>query len=204
MKIRYLGHSSFLLIGSDKSVVTDPFSGIGYDMERVTCDYCTVSHGHFDHSAVNFVNARKIITDSEDGFAAIESYHDPKGGLERGKNKIFVFSVDGIKFCHMGDVGEYFSERLADEIGSPDVLFIPVGGNYTIDYREAIKYADAIKAKITVPMHYKTAKSNLDIDGVQPFLKHEKCVERVGEEIELTKETLPTEESVYVFDDKNF
>ena len=49
MNIEYLGHSAFLLKGENFSVVTDPFSGIGYEMKRVDCDYVLSSHSHFDH-----------------------------------------------------------------------------------------------------------------------------------------------------------
>ena len=153
MEIEYLGHSSFFLKGNEKSVVTDPFDGVGYAMKRVECDYCLVSHEHFDHCYTDGVKCRKIIRTSEDGFVVIDSYHDHNLGALRGKNRIFLFSVDGIKFCHMGDIGEYYSDRLIEEIGEPDVLFIPVGGNYTTDGKEAAKFAAAIKAKITVPMH---------------------------------------------------
>ncbi len=204
MKIEYLGHSSFYLQGFDKSVVTDPFNGIGFDMKRVTSDYCTVSHNHFDHNFTSGVNAKKIITASEDGFLSIDSYHDPRLGALRGENRIFIFEIDGIKFCHMGDIGEYFTDRLAEEIGDTDVLFIPVGGNYTIGGAEAAKYAQAIKAKITVPMHYKTKKSEIDISDASDFLRHMPNVVRVSNPIELAKETLPEYESVYVFADDNF
>ena len=104
----------------------------------------------------------------------------------------------------MGDIGEYYSDRLIEEIGEPDVLFIPVGGNYTIDGKEAAKFAAAVKAKITVPMHYKTKRSEIDIDGAEDFLMRMPNVIKVPEKIELTKETLPKFESVFVFDDKNF
>lgn len=204
MIIEYLGHSSFFLQGKDKNVVTDPFDGTGFDMKRVSCDYCTVSHNHFDHNFTAGVNAKKIITSSEDGFLAIESYHDPRLGALRGKNRIFVFEIDGIKFCHMGDIGEYFTERLVEEIGETDVLFIPVGGNYTIGGAEAAKYAQAIKAKITVPMHYKTKRSKIDISDASDFLRRMPGVTKVSNPIEITKETLPEYESVYVFADDNF
>ena len=204
MEIEYLGHSSFFLKGNEKSVVTDPFDGVGYAMKRVECDYCLVSHEHFDHCYMDGVKCRKIIRNSEDGFVVIDSYHDHNLGALRGKNRIFLFSVDGIKFCHMGDIGEYYSDRLIEEIGEPDVLFIPVGGNYTTDGKEAAKFAAAIKAKITVPMHYKTKRCEIDIDGAEDFLMRMPNVIKVPEKIELTKETLPKFESVFVFDDKNF
>lgn len=204
MEIEYLGHSSFFLKGNEKSVVTDPFDGVGYAMKRVECDYCLVSHEHFDHCYTDGVKCRKIIRNSEDGFVVIDSYHDHNLGALRGKNRIFLFSVDGIKFCHMGDIGEYYSDRLIEEIGEPDVLFIPVGGNYTTDGKEAAKFAAAIKAKITVPMHYKTKRCEIDIDDAEDFLMRMPNVIKVPEKIELTKETLPKFESVFVFDDKNF
>lgn len=203
MIIEYLGHSSFFLQGFTKSVVTDPFNGIGFDMKRVTCDYCTVSHNHFDHNFTAGVNAKKIITASEDGFLAIDSYHDPRLGALRGANRIFVFEIDGIKFCHMGDIGEYFTDRLVEEIGETDVLFIPVGGNYTIGGAEAAKYAQAIKAKITVPMHYRTKSSEIDISDAGDFLRRMPNVVRVSNPTELTKESLPEYDSVYVFADDN-
>ena len=78
-------------------------------------------------------------------------------------------------------------------------MFIPVGGTYTIDYMEAIKFAKAINAKITVPMHYKTKNCNIDIDGVENFLKRMPMVEKVGKTFELKRETLPDEPSVYYF-----
>ena len=202
MKIKYLGHSSFYLVGNDKSVVTDPFTDIGYDVERVEADYCTVSHEHFDHNYVEGVNAGKIIRTAGDGFLAIDSYHDSSLGRLRGKNTIFKFEVDGVTFCHLGDLGEYYSDSLVEEIGAVDVLFIPVGGTYTIDGREAAKFAQAIHAKITIPMHYKTQRSTLDISDATLFLRLVAGVEKVGNEIEITKNTLPQDPVVLMMSDK--
>ena len=48
-------------------------------------------------------------------------------------------------------------------------------------------------------MHYKTKNCNIDIDGVENFLKRMPMVEKVGKTIELKRETLPDEPSVYYF-----
>ncbi len=204
MRVTYLGHSCFLIEGKQKSVVTDPFSDIGYTVERVSADYCTVSHGHFDHSYTDGVDVKEIVTSPRPSFLAIKSYHDSNLGALRGENTIFKFEIDGVKFCHLGDLGEYFSADLVEEIGEVDVLFIPVGGTYTIDYKEAVKYANAINAKITVPMHYKTAKSTVDISGVEDFLRRMAGVERVAKSIEID-EYLDFEENVVLaFDSSEF
>lgn len=204
MKITYLGHSSFLIEGKEKSVVTDPFKDIGFDVERVSADYCTVSHHHFDHDNCDGVDVKKVVDKSTEGFLAIDSYHDANLGAKRGKNQIFKFKIDGITFCHLGDLGEYFSADLVEEIGLVDVLFIPVGGTYTIDAKEAVKFATAISAKITVPMHYRTNRSNIDIAPIGEFLRKMAGVERVANSIEITEDTLPNEPCVYAFNDEKF
>lgn len=203
MILKYLGHSSFFIGGRDKSVVTDPFNGIGYEIERVNAEFCTVSHNHFDHNYIRGVNVSTVVDKPCNGFLAIDSFHDSNLGSLRGKNTIFKFVVDGITVCHMGDIGEYYSDSLAEEIGETDVLLLPVGGKYTIDGKEAAVYTHNLHAKITIPMHYKTPKSNLDIDCVDKYLAciYNKVV-TAGEEIELNKDNLPFEPTVIVMNNK--
>ena len=35
-----------------------------------------------------------------------------------------------------------------------DILFIPIGGTYTCDYKEASTYVNKIKPKTVIPIHY--------------------------------------------------
>ena len=70
----------------------------------------------------------------------------------------------------MGDIGEECTVRLAEVIGSVNVLMIPVGGNYTIDAKQAKEYVDFIMPDIVIPMHFKTSRSQVDIDKVDEFL----------------------------------
>ena len=55
--------------------------------------------------------------------------------------------MDGVDLCHMGDVGEECTVRLAEVIGSVNVLMIPIGGNYTIDAKQAKEYVDINHAR---------------------------------------------------------
>lgn len=204
MKITYLGHACFLIEGNQKSVVTDPFKDIGYDLERVKADYCTVSHSHFDHDNVDGVDATCVVRGAQKGFLAIRSYHDANLGALRGENTVFKFEIDGTTFCHLGDLGEYFSQDLVEEIGKVDVLFIPVGGTYTIDCKEAVKYATAISAKITVPMHYKTPKSQIDVSDEKAFVKKMLGVERVDRSVDIDEYLKGEDDVTLVFDTSAF
>lgn len=204
MIIKYLGHSSFYVVGKDKSVVTDPFGDIGYDIERVSADYVTVSHGHFDHSNVGGVNAKRVIVGSCDGFTSINCKHDEYGGSKRGENRIFLFTVDGVKFCHLGDIGEYRNSSLVEKIGNPDVLFVPVGGNYTIDAAGAVWYIEAIKPKIAVPMHFGTNRSRIDVAPIDDFIRRAEkssykfAIKKYTDTIEFDADSLPVRTEIVV------
>lgn len=66
MKIRYLGHSSFLLTESTgTAIVCDPYgSAVGYSMPEVSANAVTVSHHHYDHDNVSsLLRIRCIISE---------------------------------------------------------------------------------------------------------------------------------------------
>ncbi len=201
MKIRYLGHSSFAITSSGgDTLVTDPYdSAIGFAMPRVRARAVTLSHYHYDHANLAAVEGKPRVLDGAHAFEegdftvrGISSFHDDAGGKKRGENVIFTIEADGIKVCHLGDLGEKFSEERVRLIGSPDVLLIPVGGNYTIDGNEAAKYAKAISPKIIIPMHYKVRGLKIDISGVEEFLSRYDgaAAERKGCEISLSSKDI--------------
>ena len=178
MKIEYLGHSCFKLTESTgTSIVCDPYSDeIGYAMRRVSGDAVTVSHGHYDHNAVQNVDGAPLLIDGgqNNGLAGVEinsikSFHDTSRGKKRGENTIFKFRMDGIDVCHLGDLGEKCSSDLIETLLPVDVLLIPVGGTYTIDAEMAKEYVDRIMPDIVIPMHYRTRDCKLDIDRVDEF-----------------------------------
>lgn len=180
MKVEYLGHSCFKLTASTGvTVVCDPYSGeIGYGMPEIAPDAVTVSHHHFDHDCLDAIANSPAIFDKEGSFdvrgvkiSSIKSFHDDAHGKKRGENLIFKFEMDGITVCHLGDLGEHCSDGLIEKISQVDLLLIPVGGNYTIDAKTAKQFADKVKPRILVPMHYRTADCKIDIDVVGEFLK---------------------------------
>lgn len=204
MKIRWLGHASFL-ITSEKgiSVLTDPYAvggGIGYGKIQESADIVTISHQHGDHNNYAAVKGnpqivegpgRKVVKGIE--FQGISAYHDEAKGGQRGANSIFCFTMDGIRICHLGDLGHPLSEKQAQEIGGIDILLIPVGGFYTIDAIIATQVCALLKPKAVIPMHYKTAKCAYPISGVEDFLKDRKNVRKLeSSEVEWKREQLPS------------
>jgi len=199
VKISWLGHSCFKIEDdSGRVAVTDPFDeSVGYPAPRVRADVVTVSHEHYDHNNVKALRGdpavvRGIGERSAAGieFEGIASYHDDRGGKLRGKNTIFCFEMDGIRVCHLGDLGHQLGEKEAVALGEVDVLMIPVGGTFTLDAEGAKKVVGQIKPKIVLPMHFKTPVLTFEIDSADRFLSGEK-VERPGRTLVVSKDTHP-------------
>lgn len=179
MKIEWFGHSCFKLTESTgTSVVTDPYhSYIGHELPEIEADAVTVSHRHEDHCAVNKIKGNPIVLDKIGAFEikgihiySIMSYHDQKKGSLRGRNLVFKYRIDGVDVCHLGDIGEELSPMLAELITPINVLYIPVGGRYTINAKQAKEYVDFLMPDIVIPMHYANKDTMLDIAPVDDFL----------------------------------
>lgn len=214
MKIEYLGHSSFKLTESTgTAVVCDPYTDVGYEMERVQADAVTVSHGHFDHNFIKAVEGNPVVLDKECSYEltgveidAIKSFHDRQRGKLRGENLIFKFRMDGIDICHLGDLGEDCSSELIDLLLPVNVLMIPVGGTYTMDAEMAKEYVDRIMPDIVIPMHYKSKDCKLDIAKIDDFLDlfDEDCIEEIeGNGLTLMRSDFDGETRVVVFRRRN-
>lgn len=176
-------------------VLTDPVDEeSGYKLPQVDADIVTTSHGHHDHSNVDIVKgkfehikAAGTYTKEDVEIKGTATFHDERGGAERGNNIVYTFSMDGIKVCHLGDLGHIPTDLQISEIGEVDLLLTPVGGVYTIDYRGALKIMEIIKPKITIPMHYKTESLSFQLDSADKFLNNVKY-EKIGNELEITKD----------------
>lgn len=216
MEITYLGHSCFRIKGKKSIIVTDPYEHpqLGFKMPQTSADIVTVSHHHQDH---NYVAGVKGTTKRKEPFVVdgpgeyeiggvsifgIASFHDKSNGAKRGENTIYLITLDGLRLVHLGDLGHKLTEAELEEVNGVDILFIPVGGTYTIDDNEAIEVIGQIEPAIIIPMHYKTTDMKPDFGieiTVDDFLK------TIGEETNkakdkliISKDKLPEEREIVV------
>lgn len=208
MKIRWLGHSCFLLEANDGTkIVTDPFDGsVGYKIPTVEADIVTVSHEHYDHNYVEGIQGEPEVIRSVgecaiDGIniKGVPAFHDEAKGAKRGPDIIFVFEIDGLRVCHLGDLGHLLSKSQLEEIGDIDVLLIPIGGTFTVNAEGALAVIDQISPKVVIPMHYKTPAVSMPIDPVDKFIEKVGNVEQIDSNtIEIIPETLGDERRVII------
>lgn len=183
MRVRWFGQSAFLLTG-EQAVFIDPFGdmsaaasrGLQFDyppIEGVTADLVLVTHEHRDHNAVDVVGGSPIVLRSKAGrlespvgeVVAVASEHDDAAGTTRGSNTIVCFSLDGVRVCHLGDLGQpALRPEQREAIGEVDVLFVPVGGGPTIGGAAAAELVRSLAPRLVIPMHYRTPA----VDFVEP------------------------------------
>ena len=179
MQVEWYGQSAFRLSAGETTVAIDPFGdmsalsqgrGLQWDypaIDGVTADLLIVTHEHRDHNAVETIGGDPVIVRSLAGtfdspvgqVTSVASEHDERAGTERGHNTIACFELDGMRVCHMGDLGQV---SLRDEqiaaIGSVELLFVPVGGMATIGAEAAAEVVARLQPRLVVPMHYRTPR----------------------------------------------
>lgn len=218
MDIRFLGHSSFLITSREATIVTDPFDPdkVGFPFPKTPADLVLSSHDHFDHNYTSAASGEPFIISAPGEYEVkgvkvwgFQTFHDDKEGKERGKNTVYLFEAEGLTLCHLGDLGHLLDQKLEEEIGNPDVLFVPVGGVYTIGPAEAAKVVAQLEPTYIIPMHYRMEGMNETFKELQPvsvFLQEMGAAQRAlpgGElephdELAISKQSLPEMSEVVV------
>ena len=190
MRLRWFGQSAFLLAGS-KTVLIDPFGALGERLaERgisfrhapvagVSADLVLVTHEHSDHNEVDAAEGSPVVLRSTAGrldspigeIVAVASEHDDRAGTQRGPNTIFCFTLDGRRFCHLGDFGQAaLRPEQREAIGHVDILFVPIGGGPTIGGGAAAAVVRELGPRIVLPMHYRNEGADF-LESPDAFLE---------------------------------
>ncbi|MBI2868629.1 MAG: MBL fold metallo-hydrolase [Chloroflexi bacterium] len=206
MKVKWLGHAAFLITSeSGTRIITDPYNPGGplkYRPIKEPADIVTMSHGHDDHNNLAAVTGSPAVVKSNAEvkgikIKAIPAYHDEEKGAKRGANTIFCFETDGLRLCHLGDLGHPLSDQQVKEIGKVDVLLLPVGGFYTVEPPVAGKIHETLKPRVTIPMHFRSDSCEYPIAPPEEFLKGKPNVKRLNSsEVEFKAGSLPEQEIV--------
>jgi L-ascorbate metabolism protein UlaG (beta-lactamase superfamily) len=207
MNISWYGQSCFRIEAKEGSILIDPFSKeIGLKPPRIKDDLVLVSHQHYDHANTEDIGSETFLISNPGEYEksgiyvqGIASYHDNNEGKDRGLNTIYIIKAEDLTVCHLGDFGEaVMSDKQLEAIGDADILMIPVGGKYTINYKEAVEIVSQIEPKIVIPMHYKVKDLTIDIEGAEKFVKELGLTPEKVDKFKITKKTLPMEETKLV------
>lgn len=204
MVISWYGQSCFKIQSGETIAVIDPFDKkIGLTPPRqIGADLILVTHHHYDHDNVAAVAGSPFIIDGPGEYEVrgikilgVFSFHDNNEGKERGTNTIYLIDWEGLRLCHLGDLGQAaLNDEQLDLLDEVDILMAPVGGKFTIDAEEAAKIIKQIEPKIVIPMHYKISGLAIDLDPLDKFLKELGLAEKeAAGKLTIKKKDLPVE-----------
>lgn len=194
-ELLYQGHGSFrLTTNNGKVVYIDPFAGEGYDKEA---DLILVTHQHPDHNKID-LPAKKdgcIIWQNFDALVdgeyktmtfdniSVESVQAYNNNHPIDQCVGYVLTIDGVSMYFAGDTST--TKQMADLAEKNlDYAFLPMDGKFNMDIDEAIKCAEMIKAKHTVPIHMSPG-SLFDKERAEMFKTDSAMIVADGKVIEL-------------------
>lgn len=208
MNISWYGQSCFRIQSKDLTLFTDPFNkSIGLRPPFGSANIVTVSHNHPDHDNHEVLKGNYFLVDSAGEYEVqkiaikgIDSFHDNAQGKERGGNVIYSMEVEDIKICHLGDFGQAdFTNGQLEKIGQVDVLFIPIGGIGTLDWKGAQDIINEIEPRIVIPMHFKIKGLTGEfskLDTAERFCKENGVsISEAVDKLSLKKKELPQDEA---------
>ena len=153
--IEVLYHSS-IRINKEKTIYIDPFK---IDRNYNDADIIFITHDHYDHYSEEdidkVINENTVIVIPEELLTKVLKKGINKNAIitvEPNQNGWvgYVIEINGIKYYIAGDTDITEENKKV----KCDVAFVPVGGTYTMDFKEAAQLVNQIQPKVAVPIHY--------------------------------------------------
>lgn len=162
MIITYYGASSFKVQFGDTVLSLNPISKESkLKQAKFGSDICFISNFHPDMSGAESAAMKGkepfVISGPGEyevrgvfakGFPSVTEY----GGKE-ANNTIYSITLEDMNLVFLGAISDAnISSEVREGLGSPDVLFIPIGGEGTLDPHEAYRLSLKFEARIIIPM----------------------------------------------------
>ena len=105
--VEWFGHACFAVKGKTKTLMFDPFKGIGLPEPNAKADIILCSHGHPDHNNTKPVSHEKSIVMEafigtrqidEVSIKGVATFHDDSEGSKRGRNSAYVVHFEDVSF----------------------------------------------------------------------------------------------------------
>lgn len=177
----YMGQASMRVVTLEGKVIyIDPYAGDAYDLPA---DLISVTHGHFDHCAVEKVENRapdcRIITHKE----AVEAGYNPWHDVNQCAGYVLTFT-NGRSVYVTGDTSttEQMPLLAVKEI---DYAFFCCDGMFNMGLEEAARCAEMVRAKHNIPYHNSTSNTGemFDRELAEQFGAPDRLIVFPGEEL---------------------
>ncbi|MGE5557549.1 MAG: MBL fold metallo-hydrolase [Bacillota bacterium] len=169
--LHWLGQAAFRIETGNHVIYIDP---VWLQSDAPKASLILVTHSHPDHyseRAIKYLSSPETRVYAPVGFSAftpikpgdtidfdpelsinaVAAYNIHKSFHPRQNNWVgYIIHCREVKIYHAGDTD------LIPEMNdiTADIALLPIGGTYTMDFREAAEAAKLIKPKTAIPIHY--------------------------------------------------
>jgi L-ascorbate metabolism protein UlaG (beta-lactamase superfamily) len=133
----------------------------------------------------------------------IATFADGRRGASRGLNTVFTFDFGGLTVCHLGRLGHVPTQSQVENLGTVNVLLVPVGSGGSLSPARASEVISLFEPSLVVPMYYKVRGLKVSLGTLGRFLK-EMGLEKVdGQQVlKVSRTSLSEETRVVVLEPK--
>ncbi len=191
-----------------KIIVIAPFSkNTGLKLPSLTADILLIPYQYSGQEEIKVIKGTPFLIDGPGEYEVKGVFVRGVAGLpisyqekDLTKNTIFIFEIEGIKLCHLGNLNqEDITPEQLEVVGEVDILMVPIGGGHTINVEAAQKIINQIEPKIIIPMQYDLPGLERKIDSLRVFLKTMGQEETESRSVlKIKKQGLPTETKIIV------
>jgi len=213
MEITWYGQTCFRL--SERglaNVVTDPCPpDTGLTLPRLRAQIVTSSLDDLQSKYISGVKGPFMLLDGPGEYeiggvfiTGVPTFADNKNGGLRGQNTIFAFDYTGLVVCHLGYLGHVPTQSQVEDLGSVDILLVPIGGGGSLTPTQASEAISLFEPSVVIPMLYGIPGLQLKLGTLERFLK-EMGTEKVEslDVFKVVKSNLTDETQVVVLEPKS-
>jgi len=223
MEITWYGQACFRLRDRGRTVVTDPYGPrLGLRLPRIRANVVTVSHQHEDHNHVSAIRGAPYVISVPGEYEikgvfiiGVSTSHDAQQGQQLGllsgdllppqqrRNTAYLIEFDDLSVCHLGNLRHVPNQEQLEQLGTADILLVPIGGRSTLTGTRAAELVGLLEPSIVIPMHYRFPGLSAKLETPRRFLR-EMGIERPKriESLRLTKARLPAQTRVILLEPK--
>ncbi len=157
MEITWNGNDSFTVKGKNVTVVTNPVIGSEKSKGEVVLVNTSGETAELEGAVKTFswpgeYEVRDVPVHGFQAWTKSRSKDEEEEKEEVPGTVIYYFKIDGVKFCHLGELGHKLTSEMINKIGDIDVLFMPTGEDTNLDTKKAMDVLEAIDPRVVIPM----------------------------------------------------
>ena len=193
MIINFFGQACFRLQGDKSTLVTDPLDeSCGLKIPRLSADIVTISNNQKEHNVKGLVDQPPFTIDQPCEYEIKNTF---VYGIAGNQKVIYRIEMDGITLVHLGEINAPLSNGEMEKLEGVDILMIPVGGEKTLNAKQATELISQLEPRIVIPMYYQLPGLKIKLDGLDKFCKEigASASEKTNK-FKITKKDLPQED----------